>query len=106
MLGRGVLLSSLPLAAGNGSPYFRRLVVSGFRDFGFHDFAPHDFAHSELCKIMEGKIMEGKIMKTKALASYDQLILATKRGSYYGPVPYRFMTPPAQIGRASCRERV
>ena len=26
-------------------------------------------------------------MKTKALASYDQLILATKRGSYYGPVP-------------------
>ena len=32
--------------------------------------------------------MEGKIMKTKALASYDQLILATKRRSYYGPVPY------------------
>ena len=26
-------------------------------------------------------------MKTKALASYDQLILATKRGSYYGRVP-------------------
>ena len=28
-------------------------------------------------------------MKTKALASYDQLILATKRGSYHGPVPKR-----------------
>ena len=25
-------------------------------------------------------------MKTKALISYDQLILATKRGSEYGPV--------------------
>ena len=26
-------------------------------------------------------------MKTKALNPYDQLVLATKRGSYYGPVP-------------------
>ena len=31
--------------------------------------------------------MEGKIIKTKALASDDELILATKRGNDYRPVP-------------------
>ena len=35
-------------------------------------------------------------MKTKALASYDQLILATKRRSYCGPVS-RVMLAPATI---------
>ena len=34
--------------------------------------------------------MVGKIMKTKALTSYDQLVLAMKRESYYGPVPKPF----------------
>ena len=31
--------------------------------------------------------MVGKIMKTKTLTSDDQLVLAMKPGSYYGPVP-------------------
>ena len=31
--------------------------------------------------------MEGKIMKTKTWTSFDELVLATKKGSYYGPVP-------------------
>ena len=34
--------------------------------------------------------MVGKIMKTKTLTSYDQLVLAMKRGSYDGPVPKPF----------------
>ena len=33
--------------------------------------------------------MKGKIMKTKALVSYEQLLLATTRGSDCGPVPKR-----------------
>ena len=49
-------------------------------------------------------------MKTKALASYHQLILATQRGSYYGPVPCfidlciqsALTHPPSLTLRATC----
>ena len=53
------------------------------------------------CRLTKGscdaicEIMKGKIMKTKALASYDQLRLATKRGSDYGPVPNLLNGPVA-----------